>query len=228
MDALDSLIARVSRRLGFEWPSVDADDIRQHLWEYVLSPGNSVDVSNENHALNILYRAGRKYCSKEYSHGLSISPQYTYLPKDVRRILSDALDPARFGVGWIPGSARARSSGTGRAPQVDDDGRTLKDVMPEVPSIDTAEVHADVKRAFNALTLQDKQILFRVYVLGDDLPNGSPERKRLNRAVDALTSRINRYQQSDPSRTILGGPGSRRVIGNTQARARLASQDGGE
>lgn len=65
------------------------------------------------------------------------------------------------------------------------------------------DIRLDVQAAYETLSPERQELLFRVYVQGEQLPNASSERKTLDRAIDAMAHSLNQGVNRDTVTPLL-------------------------
>jgi DNA-directed RNA polymerase specialized sigma24 family protein len=189
-DDLAVLIDRVARNVAKDYPDIDWEDVRQELCVFVLSHGSSIKLKHEGgNPKWLLERVAQTYCKNVRTQHLILSAQYAYKPSDVKKILETAFFPERVSETHIP-----------------DDAVSLD-------GIDDIQISSDVMAAYAKLKPELQAALFRRYALNQIPGNETYDRKKLNRAVNELTYRLNQYRGIDQDR--------RRVLSNSGARAAI-------
>lgn len=235
---LASDIDRVARNVSSDYPDIDWEDVRQELVVFVLENGQSIKMYDEGgNPRRLLILVANSYAKKLRTQHMSLTPQYAYRPSDVKLILETAF----FGYApsnYVPDDARHPLSktfntydggksfqhGTGfeRERELENGDRLDKEDLETVVvqpdhfhEMDSIEVASDVKAALIKLKPELKESIFNRYVLGIVPKNSSYERKRLNKAINELTRKLNWYR---------GGrnPDTRRVLSNAGAQAALS------
>lgn len=241
-DDLAETIDRVSRHVARDYPDIDWEDVRQELALFVIKNGKSIKLPGDGgNPRWILDRVANDYCKKLRTQHMALSPQYAYRPSDVALILETAfLNPDH--IGYVPDDARdplsktfnmfdRDKSFTGSAVTVEredvsEDPDELvkdsreKDVITLHPDpfheIDYMDVSSDVRASARLLKPELKEAIFDRYVLGKVPHNNSYERKKLNKAINELTRKLNWYRGNS------FGSGRRRAVKNAAARAMIS------
>lgn len=206
----------IARRVARDYPDIDWEDVRQELCIYVLTNANSIKPRSEGgNPERFLTLEAQTYCGKVRAEHLTFTPQYAYRPSDIKLILETAFENSPRSA-FVPDDARSPLSTTFN---VFDAGSTwsVHDVDP-FHEIDSVEIASDVKAAIKQLKPTDREALFDRYVLGIQPGNDSWGRKKLNRAINRLTHKINSYRGRGPDdiqmRKVTSNAGAKVRIGN--------------
>jgi hypothetical protein len=198
-DFCKPIVERVARRLSFEWPGIERDDIEQEIWRGLTERWESVKAQPEAERGGLVSffaeRFGVSYCSRERQFYQHFTAEWIYQPHEVRRLMVDYFDADA----WL--APVKRPEGTNQT--LLGDGVTV--------------ALFDIDRAFKSLTETDQQILIRVFNAGETL--GSTDRKKLQRAIDRIVVFLNRTISKRFDHSDHEGPGSREVVSNATARA---------
>lgn len=173
-------IRRVATQYHREYPGIEFDDIYQELCLFVLEKGGS--IKPEMSPAYILSRRAKQYCGEESMRASMVVANYTYSPRDVRRMLRDALTaPERT---YVAGGSTGAEGGV---------RSTEEGIEPAAAANwDAVAAASDVKAALQSAPKADREVLFRAYVCLAELTPA--ERKAAGRAVDRLTAEMNRYK----------------------------------
>lgn len=235
---LAEVIDRVAKQVARDYPDIDWEDVRQELALFVIKNGKSIKLKDDGgNPRWILDRVAKDYCKKSRTEHMALSPQYAYRPSDVSLILETAfLD--RDNIGFVPDDARDPLSKTfnlfdkdknftGAAMVMEREHVTEEDdslpdprerevvVLHPDPfhEIDYMDVSSDVRAAARLLKPELKEAIFNRYVLGIVPHNNSYERKKLNKAVNELTRKLNWYRgHSNNNRRAVTNAGARAII----------------
>lgn len=189
-------IEKAAKRLSREWPGIEADDIRQEMTLCIVERAENIAKHDdrESIALGVARKAGLAYCSGERYFYQTSTAEWIYTPKEVRRVLASYYFNAE---GWED------------APKKRDLGQTI-----EGDGISIALM--DVRDALEALAEKDQALIVRVFDYGERVKDA--ERKATDRAIDRMTTYLNRGISERFDHANHDGPGSRDVMTNTQAR----------
>lgn len=232
-------IDRVSRQVARDYPDIDWQDVRQELALFVVQRGKSIKLKNEGgNPKRLLILVANEYCKKERTQHMALTPQYAYRPSDVSLVLETAY-LGRSNADFVPDDARSPLSKTFNRFDVDrsfdvgasyereresfsddDDSRGTQEVVSVSPDpfheVDFVEVSSDVRAAAQKLKPVLKEAIYNRYVLGIVPENNSYERKKLNKAVNELTRKLNWYRgTTGDRRKVVSNAGSRAVISET-------------
>jgi hypothetical protein len=195
----EDLIARVAKSLSFDYKGIEQEDIAQELRMFVWDKGETIRTEGERVNVRELLRlVGAKYCQRERSKHSSVVAHYMYKPADVRKMLENALTDNTRDLTYVPPEAESLRVGPPHQTiMVDPDeyeppSAVTENTTPE-SGMDAMAVSSDIRAGMLALSAEDKDIIFRRFVLFEAMPSGSAERKRANRAVDRLTDELNRF-----------------------------------
>lgn len=186
-----------ARTVARNWEGItDAEDAGQAIWVHLLERPNSIRVlldMDRPARISALNMIGQQIGSEMRDTYEVYSGNYTYSTDQVRALL--------------------------------DDGAMLRGSEFDRPDSETLTEFIDVGLAVETLANSSSSYyatLFGRFVL-DDPYTGDAERKRVQRAVEALTREMNRANLRRRM-AYEDGPGSRRVISNERAFA-LANTD---
>lgn len=187
---LARLIDSVAKIVAKDYPDVDWEDLRQEMALFVVKHGKSIKLKEEGGNPKWLMERVAKQAAKEArAKHLILTSQYAYRPSDVKEILETAFSPESRENTFIPEDA------------VSLDG------------IDSIQLSSDVLAAYDMLKPELKEAIFRRYALNQIPSNETYDRKKLNRAVNELTYKLNTYRGSTRDRRrILSNAGSRAAI----------------
>lgn len=190
---LKEMIDSVAKKVARDYPDVDWEDLRQQLVVFVLENGKSLKLRSEGgNPRKILTLVAESYSKKLRVQHLTLTPQYAYRPSDVMLILETCFNPDMVQAGYVPDDARDPLSKTFNV--FDDEKSFAIKEQDYFHMADAMEVSSDVKRAFLLLKVELQEALLLRYGLGQVPDNSSWQRKRLNKAVNELTYRLNTYR----------------------------------
>lgn len=207
-------IDRVAKSVARDYPDIEWEDLRQELVVFVLENGKSLKTREQGGSpRKILNLVAQAYSKKLRVQHLILSPQYSYRPSDVQLILETAWTGVSS-ASYVPDDARDPLSNTFTIHD-DQGGFRVLDLDPfHMP--DAMEVASDVKRAFASIKKELQESLFKRYALNEVPDNASWERKRLNKAVNELTYRLNSYKGD------VFDPQKRKKVSSAAARVRFS------
>lgn len=231
---LSEEIDRVAKHVARDYPDIDWEDVRQELALFVVKNGKSIKLRESGgNPRRLLTLVANQYAKDQRTQHMTLTPQYAYRPSDVSLILETAY-LNRSGSDYVPDDARhplsntfnvydeghtfdpGHSSLTEREDFADESGGTLGIVVIHQDSfheMDFSEVSSDVREVATGLKPELKEAIFNRYVMGIIPDNNSYERKKLNKAVNELTRRLNWYR---------GLLDRRKVMSNSAARAAVS------
>jgi DNA-directed RNA polymerase specialized sigma24 family protein len=190
-DDLSEVIDRVARSVAKDYPDIEWEDVRQELVVFVLQHGKSIKLREEGgNPKWLLERVAQTYAKKNRTQHLILTSQYAYRPSDVKQILETAFMPEQRENTYVPEDASS------------------------LDGIDSLQISSDVMAAYELLKPDMKEVLFRRYALNQVPSNETYERKRLNKAINELTLKLNSYRGSARNR--------RKVLSNAGARAAIS------
>ena len=192
----EELVSKTARFVARDFPEVLEEDLFQDLMTYVLENKRLANPDIKG-VTTALYRQAVRLAWEWRKQALYMSAQYSYRTTDVRKILETLFDRSDWEVSYLPDDAKSLS----------DDDRLI--------------VNVDLKVAYDRISPVYREVLFDRYALGIIPAEGAPK-KRLQRAIEALTDALNFYY--DPRDHT--GPGSRRAISNAAAAYKIQEQDG--
>ena len=189
-DDLKEMIDSVAKKVARDYPDVDWEDLRQQLVVFVLENGKSLKLRDQGgNPRKILTLVAESYSKKLRVQHLTLSPQYAYRPSDVILILETCFNVDMVQAGYVPDDARDPLSKTFNV--FDDEKSFAIKEQDYFHMADSMEVSSDVTRAFLLLKPELQEAILRRYGLGEVPDNASWQRKRLNKAVNELTYRLN-------------------------------------
>lgn len=207
---LADTIDRVARNVSSDYPDIDWQDVRQELCLFVLENGKSIKLKEDGgNPRWVLDRVANEYCKKLRTGHMTLTPQYAYKPSDVMKILETAFseDPM---ASYVPEDARDPLSGTFTVWDNQGSWKTME--ADPFHFVDAIEVSSDVRAVLKKLKPELKEAIFKRFVVG--VPeNNSYERKRLNKAINELTRKLNWYR---------GFSENRKALSNASARVRIS------
>lgn len=210
-DDLANDIDRVAKNVASDYPDIDWEDVRQELALFVLEHGKSIKLRDEGgNPRWLLDRVANEYCKRLRTQHMTLTPQYAYRPSDIVKIMETAfLDNGPSG--YVPDDARSPLSKTFNL--YDPNGYFRAESIDPFHEVDFTEVSSDIKTTIKKLKPELRDALYRRYVLQEIPHNNSYQRKRLNKAVNELTRKLNWYRGSEDRR---------KAMTNSAARARLS------
>lgn len=204
-------IIRVSKDVAKDYPDIDWEDVHQEVALFVIQHGKSIKLREEGgNPRWFLKRVAQAYCKAQRTQHLSLTPQYAYRPSDVKKIL-ETLFEQNPGLQYVPDDARDPLSSTFTT--YDEQGAFKSVDVDPFHFSDAMEVSSDVKSALRRIKPEYREAIFNRYVLGIVPENSSWERKKLNKAVNDLTLKLNSYRGSIAEKQ------GRRAQSNARARA---------
>jgi hypothetical protein len=190
VEELLPVIEYISRNIASDYPDIDWQDVKGHLCVFVIEKGDQLVWQGRGGSVRkILKRVANSYCKQERTRNHYLSPQYSYRPSEVMKMLESAWTYEEIPYTHVP-----------------DDAVSLKS------DVDSLDLASDIREAFDMLRADLQEAIFVRYALGVKPEHASYERKRLNRAVKELTRILNSYRGKDI-------PRRRRVISNSTAQA---------
>lgn len=187
---LSDLINRVARSVAKDYPDLDWEDVRQELAFFVIQHGKSIKLKEDGgNPKWLLERVAQTYAKKMRSQHLILTSQYAYRPSDVKKILETVFFPEQAEKTHVPEDATS------------------------LDQIDSLQISSDVMAAYDMLKPELKEVIFRRYALNQIPSNETYERKKLNKAINDLTYRLNTYRGATRNR--------RKVLSNAGARAAI-------
>lgn len=188
---LARMIDLVAKNVAKDYPDVEWEDLRQDMSMFVVQHGKSIKLKEDGgNPRWLLERVAQTAAKRIRTQHLILTSQYAYRPSDVKKILETAFFPEQM-----------------ESTQVPEDAISLD-------QIDSLQVSSDVMAAYDLLKPEWKEVLFRRYALNQIPSNETYERKKLNKAINELTFRLNSYRGAAKNR--------RRVMSNAGARAAIS------
>lgn len=215
-DDLAELIDRVAKNVANDYPDIDWEDVRQELVVFVLQNGKSIKLREDGgNPKWLLERVAQMYCKDQRAQHLTMSPQYAYKPSDVRKILEYAFDPNNYSQMEIPEDAKSPVESSIKTIAIQDENGQIQIIIQEpFHQAVSIELASDVKAALQRIKPELRDTIFRRYVLGQQPSNETYERKKLNKAVNELTYKLNTYRGFKDGR--------RKVMTNSASQASLS------
>lgn len=209
-DTERELIENANRVAGYvaRGYAVEAEDLAQELAVVIWRNWTS-SVLNLN---KWMYSVAHNLAAGMHEREMQCKnvTQYQYTENVVRKVLEYSFVYQNWERGPLPDSAR--SAPRASRPVWDEDAQT--DVYQGIPDpTDSRDVAADVQTALDLLEESDRIILIERYKFGIKYPGGSAESKRVSRAVQRLTQKLNGYR----GKTDLPEHVGRRAMSNSQA-----------
>ncbi|GAA2917093.1 hypothetical protein GCM10020221_11510 [Streptomyces thioluteus] len=161
---------RAARRLARENPYTEADDIQQFILLKYWEAQDRFHSYDPAALYNVFRGIGLEHCKAERLHYTYQTAAWIYTPREVRKILEHAYY-----------NEDQREVMPGR----DDLLRVAADPRSVAISI------WDIDEAFNGLSDDYQAAIERAYLHGDRPTHGSADQKRLQRAIERLTERLN-------------------------------------
>lgn len=188
---LARVIDTVSKTVAKDYPDIDWEDLRQELVMFVVQHGKSIKLKDEGgNPRWLLERVAQTVAKRERTQHLILTAQYAYRPSDVKTVLETAFFPEQR------------------------ENVTVPEDAVSLDGIDSLQISSDVLAAYDLLKPELKEVIFRRYALNQIPSNETYERKKLNKAVNELTFRLNTYRGHLRDR--------RTVFSNARARATLS------
>lgn len=217
-DAVARDIRKAARSVAYHWPGViEACDVEQSIWLRLLeSPGTYDFVSglDAGPRYRTIAKLGHQIASKERTDYDHFTGDFRYSVGEVKALLDSGtlldLEP-------LIGSTYSAEE------------FTAKGGSPEDAVLSKVSSETDLRRSLDRLhttTPQYVDIVYRRYLHGESLED-SNDRKRLSRALTALTDGMNRsFKQRHVARP--DGPGTRRCVSRSTAYSIVRTQDSGD
>lgn len=162
--------AYVARNISREYPGIEASDIEQEIFLYIAENRNSIERTTEHLEAGleaIMYRAGKAYAAAERIAYIYSSCEWLYTPKETRGLLSEAFfDPALW------------------------ENMPCKDDGVKISAKGVVISLWDIRSALESLEAEDQELVRRRYQLGLAFEDEA-EKRRLYRAIDKITQRMN-------------------------------------
>jgi hypothetical protein len=188
---LERTIETVSKTVAKDYPDLEWQDVQQELALFVVQHGKSIKLREDGgNPRWLLERVAQTYAKKNRTQHLILTSQYAYRPSDVKKILETVFFPEQAENTHVPEDATS------------------------LDQIDSLQISSDVLAAYELLKLDMKEVLFRRYALNQVPSNETYERKKLNKAINELTYRLNTYRGATKNR--------RKVLSNAGARAAIS------
>lgn len=176
---------------------IDAEDIEQEMWLHLNEKWSYYSGKEDGFVRVGIRKVGKTYCMEERYRYTHYSAQYVYTNEEVRQLFKSGFFEE---AAWqdVPKKGDYKLT-------VDEGGVTV--------------ALWDIRAAYDSLSKPEREAIFRKYALDDQLD--TTERKRLSRAVDAVTRYLNsKVVAAQESRHDYdNGPGARRAITNAHALA---------
>lgn len=164
----DDLILKIVRWAAYDFPDMDKDELRQNLWEYILSHPK-IDPDRQG-VTSLLQGITKKKCWDQRKEQLQYSVQYSYRTTDVRKLLETAFFYLDWHDGFVPDDAVS------------------------IDHMAAYDIRADITQALQKMRPAPyRDAIIERYRDGVEHPPGSKERQRLNRGVQRLTMTLNWY-----------------------------------
>jgi len=183
------LVKQAAKYIASHFPDSEVEDLEMACWDGLLvyqSKGKLMSP-DEQYAKSTLYFIAKTIASQARAEHLTISPQYAYRTEDITSLLEYFFEPSLWSTEMpYPEDAESELGNVGM------------------------EMGADLSRAWDVLTYDDRLLIFRRYAMQDM----QTDRRKVSRAVGRMAQFLNNYQPPKEGRT-----GNRKVITNSHARA---------
>ncbi|GCD99842.1 hypothetical protein [Embleya hyalina] len=173
---INSIAAKVGREVAGKWPCVEAEDVHQEVMAHLVEHETrlSEHLADDDMVRKIAWVEGKRYASRERNAADLLDDQYYYTPSEARAaVVSFMYTDSEIGdmIGRKDDLSRCRIT----------------------DNLVSARIDASIALA----TLNDgyRDVLMRVYARGLP-PADDAERKRANRAIDALALAMNRTSRA--------------------------------
>ena len=188
---LERTIETVAKTVAKDYPDLEWQDVQQELALFVVQHGKSIKLREDGgNPRWLLERVAQTYAKKNRTQHLILTSQYAYRPSDVKKILETVFFPEQAENTHVPEDATS------------------------LDQIDSLQISSDILAAYELLKIDMKEVLFRRYALNQVPSNETYERKKLNKAINELTYRLNTYRGATKNR--------RKVLSNAGARAAIS------
>jgi hypothetical protein len=189
------LVKQAAKAVANDFPDSEQADLEQACWEGLLryQRRGKLLAPDESYSHSTLRFLAKTVASRTRAEHLTISPQYAYRTSDITDLLGYFFEPEYWSHMPVPEDAESELGNVGM------------------------EMGADLSRAWDNLTLEDKRTIFSKFALGDRV-----DPKRLSRVVGRMAKFLNEYQPPQHGHT-----GSRKVITNATARYIISDLDNG-
>lgn len=169
------VVAKVAKKVARTFPEVEEEDLYQDLFLHIFE--SKLEKQSDDFAFRTLELLANDIAWRYRRESLAANGQYLYRPMDVRKIVSEYLFNEEY---WK------------KSIVIDEQIATNGDRVSETLDFeDRVAVYADMAKAFSQLPESYQDIVERVYRDGETFDNNSPERKRLDRAIDRMTDYLN-------------------------------------
>lgn len=196
------VVNSVASNLAYNWPGIEQDDIAQEINLFLVSRWHNIatremsDADLKRAIRGLAEREGYSYCVRERYFFQAHTSEWIYTPKEIRSVLPEYFQNPDMRLDAPKRPEHGNQTLTG-------DGLSI--------------VAMDIKAAFEQLSEAEQVIIWRAYRDNERLYVN--DEKRLQRAVDRLTSILNRGVSDAFNHSDHDGPGSRQVMSNAQAHA---------
>lgn len=190
LELFDDVVAKIAATVSREYPGIDSDDISQELYLTILTHRTRFKDPDADGVTQALWTVAKRYARQLRTEGLHVSPQYGYLPEDIRRILEHTFCREEWPDTGVP-----------------------EDAVSRKPASDSLDLQSDVSWAWEQLTLEEQRIIFEKYALRDDFT--ATQRKRLSRAIERMVEILNTYRRPAPARRAIGNTHAQHIIGGS-------------
>ncbi len=208
-----SRVERTAKYVSRDFPDVESEDLIQEMYEFVLRRGWT--NPNDESITIILKRVAMTKAMMLRTQHLTVSPQYSYRPSEVRSILENVFDHENWPRRSVP---VGKSKAGDEYPQWEllentDDLAGIYNKQHNVIGTQDGEIqlqggisrpvidwddkiagYCDVKAAWKYLTDNEKQTLLKRYGLKWEPERRTAEAKRVERAVDRLVFILNTFR----------------------------------
>jgi DNA-directed RNA polymerase specialized sigma24 family protein len=172
--------AQVARKIAREYPGIEASDIEQEIYVHMLANKKDLTAEPRTDAYweVVMHRSGSAYAAKERYSYIHYSSEWIYTPTEIRALFQEAFFSGQM---W--------------------DNMPLKDEGVTITAKNAVVSLWDLAAAFDTLSPEDRYVIDARYNQG--LTLDETERKRLERAIDKVTRKVNGSQAAKtPTETV--------------------------
>lgn len=191
----DELIGRAARSMNREYHYIEVDDLKQELWVEVLlaiekgKPDTLLSPAAKNCQSALRFKA-KSLAEKQRKQHLTISSQYAYRTRDVRKLLKTFFDRRQWMNAETPDDAQSEQGGNVKL-----------------------EMSSDLSRAWDKLHPNYKALIWQEHV------GGGVEREmrwKLTRSYQKMADLVNSYVPMDEKvgRRAISNSAAQAVIQN--------------
>ncbi|MFI2607700.1 hypothetical protein [Kitasatospora sp. NPDC018619] len=166
-ELVQELAADIGREIGRRWPVVDADDVSQEILTHVVENQARLTGKERGYLATVFRSIGQRYASRERDYQNLVDDQYWYTPKEVRALVRS------FG---LDNDQLAQMLGK------KDDLQHCRVTDNLVPG------RCDVMEGMKCISPRYREVVWNHLVDDQEVMDS----KLLTRAVDALTTAMNR------------------------------------